>query len=157
VIEVFKSIDNKIKVKTDLNIIYSQTSDWMFSVITEDGTEEKFVILRNKSGDRWLELWGELEDYKALEELILDDQSNKMVERNVLGYKNNIKYMRNGCEFYLYYIEYVDPWIDPHWDGDPFIEFGFVEKGHPKFEMYVAEGLRLSKIIDERRKNKHNK
>ena len=136
---------------SSLKIIYNQTSDWIFSIITEDGAEEKFLIVWTRAGDKWIEFLGDFEDYKALESLVLDDPDNIIVERNA-EYKNKIKYIRNKCEFYLWYIEVVDPWLDPR--GDPYIEFGFVEKGHPKFEIYAAEALRLQLGLKERWRNK---
>ncbi len=145
---MLKNIFKKENKNSSLKIIHSQTIDGVFSIIMEDGTEEKFFVFGNKAGARWMQLFGDLEDYKALESLILDDLPNSIVERN------KIKYKRNKCEFYLHYLDYVDPWIDPNWDGKLYIEFGFVEKDHPNFETYAAEGLRLQLVLNERWRNK---
>lgn len=126
-------------------IIYYENRDWFFTVKTKDDTNKNFVISWNKGGGRWIELWHNYDEFKSLESAIIQDPTVKIIENDTT--RDLIKYVRQTYEFSIMYVDYVDYLIDSHWDGDPFIAFSFVEKGHPNFEAYVNELLRLSDLL----------
>ncbi len=130
----------------EISIVWHNDQDRIFSVKSGDKPAEKFFLCTTKSNqDRWIELLGDLEDYQALVLAIHQDACTRITALDTS--KRFIKYIRQSCKFSLHYIDYVDPWIDPHWDGYPYMEFHFVEKEHPDFELYAKEALWLKLLL----------
>lgn len=127
-------------------IIDFEDRDWRYEIKKPDGTINTFFIMSNKGGYKWLELWGNIDDYDSLVAYITNLSDATILENNTE--RKHLKYHRNHCDFSLQYIEYVDLWIDPNWDGDPYIEFAFVSKKHPQFKTYAFEALALCEIIE---------
>ena len=97
----------------------------------------------------WVEIWTDKNGYDKLVEVLSRDKRVTVI-KNDTSYRS-FEYTRDGCggcEFSLNFIGYVDYLIDPFWDGDPFVEFEFVQKDDPKFEIYRQELTRIHTILD---------
>ena len=85
----------------------------------------------------WLELYAKAEEYDKLVDRLKKDEGITITKNDVSS--RDFYYTRNGYEFSIRFISYVDCFIDPWWDGETFIEFAFVKKDHPDYKVYKAE------------------
>lgn len=128
-------------MKNDYKIQFHKKWDSLFSAIKGEETMYNFFIKSNNGGDHWVELPGDKDDFFALLSFIESRPDTTIITNEKM--LDLFKYSRCDCAFSLQYIDYVDPFIDPFWDGAPFIAFGFVEKNHPLFETYAMEAISL--------------
>lgn len=128
-------------MNNDYKIQFHEKFDSLFSIIQGGETLYHFYIRSNKRGNHWIELPGGRDDFFALLSFIENRPDATITTNDKM--LNLFKYSRNNCAFSMQYIEYVDPWIDPFWDGKSFIAFRFVEREHPDFKLYLREALCL--------------
>ena len=141
------------KIEITIEFIEGKTN--YFEVKRADGKKNSFFISGNKLGDKWLELWAYEDDYDALADYIINLPDVEIIENDAR--LRQLKYIRNDHEFGIDFVECVDPWIDPHWDGDPFIEFTFVATDHSWFNVYAYEAIELCEKLEEIWKNKRER
>lgn len=158
--EVAQCLRDKV-YKSNITIIDDER-DYYFNVQKEDNTITSFYIDHNKIS-KWIEFYGEYSVFKSLElEIICNPRTEIKVSKGIENnfkreqFNTKINYSCGEYDFELSYIDNVDPWIDPFWDGKPYIEFSFVSKDHPDFEIYVKEALWIEEFIDSHRNFKRD-
>ena len=131
------------KHNTQNQIIYYEDKEWLFTIKTEDGRSEDFVISRNKDGDiLWIDLMFEESYFDELKSVLVRDPEVKIVKDSITG---KFIYLYKKCVFSLSYLAEADFFLNGY--DDPHIEFDFVKIGHPDFEIFANEALRLRELL----------
>ncbi len=119
-------------------------SKWVYINSNKRGCQF-FFIETNRGGQSWVEIYEGEEKYNKLVNALLL-QKDVTVIKNGYG---TLNYSRGGHKFQIILIRYVDYLLAQYdlWDGNPYIEFGFVEKNRPDFEVYREELQRICNLL----------
>ena len=98
----------------------------------------------NANPSAWVEIWTNEDGYKRLVSKLTRDKAVTVTKNDS---QLSLEYSRNGCEFSISYVPCVDYLMNSYSDGDPFVEFSFVQKDDPDFKLYKDELARLCFIL----------
>ena len=123
-------------------------SRWIY--IENNGLEcvqKFFFIFKDNSEHIWVEIYvGIQEFHKILKELVL--QTDVIADKKEND-TETFTYVRNRNQFELTFVDYVSDLIDPWWDGEPFIEFKFVDGDDLRLEAYKEELSTICSILNK--------
>lgn len=121
-------------------------SSWICIKKINTNYDDIFYISSTRGGYTWIEIYKGEEKYKKLVNILVSQDDVEVLENDPHG---RFVYNRNGHKFQIILIHYVDYLLSQYdlWDGKPFIEFEFVKKDDPNFEIYKQELKMISDVL----------